>query len=98
MIDAQLADPGALAGGSSAQLLHQRLFDAELALSNIARFAEAMGRFGLPAAQHFEARLALRDLVRGDNKAARTHATRLTGLLREAGPAPAGQDRAAVVV
>ena len=98
MIDAQLADPGALAGGSSAQLLHQRLFDAELALSNIARFAAAMGRFGLPAAQHFEARLALRDLVRGDNKAARTHATRLTGLLREAGPAPAGEDRAAVVV
>ena len=37
MIDAQLADPRAVAGGSSAQLLHQRLFDAELALTKIGR-------------------------------------------------------------
>jgi hypothetical protein len=29
-----------------------------------------MARFGLPASQHFEARLALRDLIRGDNAAA----------------------------
>ena len=98
MIDAQLADPGALADGSSAQLLHQRLFDAELALSNIARFAEAMARFGLPASQHFEARLALRDLIRGDNAAASAHAARLMGLLREGGPVPSGEDRAVVVV
>jgi uncharacterized membrane protein YgaE (UPF0421/DUF939 family) len=98
MIDAQLGDPAAVADGSSAQLLHQRLFDAELALANIARFAEAMARFGLPAPQHFEARLALRDLVRGENEAARTHAVRLIGLLREAGPVPPGEDRAVVVV
>ena len=98
MIDAQLANPGALADGSSAQLLHQRLFDAELALSNIARFAAARARFGLPAAQHVEARLALRDLIRGDNAAARAHAARLIGLPREAGPVPSGQERAAVVV
>ena len=31
MIDAQLGDPNAVADGSSAQLLHQRLFDVELA-------------------------------------------------------------------
>jgi hypothetical protein len=49
MIDAELGDPGAVADGSSAQLLHQRLFDAELALTNIARFALAMARIGLPA-------------------------------------------------
>jgi len=98
MIDAQLGDPGVVADGSSAQLLHQRLFDAELALANIARFAEAMARFGLPASQYFEARLALRELIRGDNEAARTHATRLTGLLREAGPTSSGDDRAVVVV
>ncbi|HYZ55551.1 MAG TPA: carboxypeptidase regulatory-like domain-containing protein [Streptosporangiaceae bacterium] len=98
MIDAQLGDPGAVADGSSAQLLHQRLFDAELALANIARFAEAMARSGLPAPQHFEARLALRDLIRGENEAARAHATRLIGLLREAGPVPPGENRAAVVV
>ena len=98
MIDAQLGDPGAVADGSSAQLLHQRLFDAELALTNIARFALAMARIGLPAPQHFQACLALRDLVRGQNEDARAHAARLIGLLREAGPVPDGEDRAAVVV
>jgi hypothetical protein len=98
MIDAQLGDPGAVAEGSSAQLLHQRLFDAELALANIARFAEAMARSGLPASQHFEARLALRELIQGHNEAARTHATRLIGLLHQAGPVPSGEDRAVVVV
>jgi uncharacterized membrane protein YccC len=96
MIDAQLADPGAVAG-SSAQLLHQRLFDAELALTNIARFAQAMAEFRLPAAQYFEARLALRDLVRGENETARMHAARLADLLREAGPVEDGEDRAAVI-
>jgi hypothetical protein len=98
MIDAQLGDPGAVADGSSAQLLHQRLFDAELALANVARFAEAMARYGLPAAQHFEARLALRDLIRGENEQAKAHAARLISLLREAGPVPAGEDRAVLVV
>jgi uncharacterized membrane protein YccC len=98
MIDAQLGDPGAVADGSSAQLLHQSLFDVELALTNIARFAQAMARTGLPAPQHFEARLALRDVARGENEGARTHAGRLTGLLRAALPIPAGEDRAAVVV
>jgi hypothetical protein len=99
MIDAQLGDPGAVPG-SPAQLLHQRLFDAELALANIARFAQAMARSGLPAPQHFEARLALRDLIRGENEAARAHATRLISLLPRAGagPVPPGQDHAVVVV
>ena len=98
MIDAQLADPDAVAGGSTARLLHQRLFDAELALANIARFAEAMARSGMPAAWHFEARLALRDLIRGENERARVHAARLISLLRQAGPVPAGEDRAVAVV
>ncbi len=98
MIDAQLGDPGAVADGSSAQVLHQRLFDVELALTNIARFAQAMARSGLPAPQHFEARLALRDVVRGENEGARTHAARLIDLVREAGPVPDGEDRAVVVV
>jgi uncharacterized membrane protein YgaE (UPF0421/DUF939 family) len=94
MIDAQLGDPGALADGSSAELLHQRLFDVELALTNIARFAQAMARFGLPAAQHSEVRLALLDVVRGDNEGARAHAARLTGLLRGPRPVPAPADGA----
>jgi len=98
MIDARLADPVAVAGDSPAQLLHQRLFDAELALANIARFAQAMARSGLPATWHFEARLALRDLTRGENEQARVHAARLIDVLRKAGPVPAGEDRAVVVV
>jgi uncharacterized membrane protein YgaE (UPF0421/DUF939 family) len=98
MIDAQIGDPGAVADGSSAQLLHQRLFDAELALTNIARFAQAMARFELPASQHLQARLALRNLVRGENQSAKEHADRLTSSLRKAGPVPDGQDRAALVV
>jgi uncharacterized membrane protein YccC len=91
MIDAQLGDPDAVVGGSSARLLHQRLFDVELALTNIARFAQAMARSGLPAPQRFEARLALRDVARGENEAARTHAARLIGLLGEAGSGPVGE-------
>ena len=98
MIDAQLGDPGAVADGSSAQLLHQYLFDVELALTNIARFAQAMARTGLPDPQHFEARLALRDVARGENEAARTHARRLISLLHAAPPVRADEDRAAVVV
>jgi uncharacterized membrane protein YgaE (UPF0421/DUF939 family) len=98
MIDAYLGDPGAAPDGSSAQLLHQRLFEAELALANIARFAEAMARTGLPAPQRFEARLALRDLIRGDREGAKAHAARLTSLLPTAGTVSPGEDRAAVVI
>lgn len=39
MIDGQLAQPGA---STAAGLLHQRLYDLELAVSNIARFTEAL--------------------------------------------------------
>ena len=66
MIDAQLGDPAAVADGSSGQLLHQRLFDIELALTNIARFAEAMARLDLPADQCAEVRQALRDIADSD--------------------------------
>ncbi len=57
-----------------------------------------MARSGLPAAWHFEARLALRGLIRGENERARVHAARLISLLRQAGPVPAGENRAVVVV
>src|SRR6204780_3843681 len=81
MIDAQLADPNAVASGFSGQLLHQSLFDAELAVTNMARFAEAMSRFDLSAGQRAEIRLALLDIVRQDARGARTHASNLIGLL-----------------
>jgi uncharacterized membrane protein YgaE (UPF0421/DUF939 family) len=98
MIDAQLGDPNAVAEGSSGQLLHQRLFDVELALTNIARFAQAMARFELPADQRAQVRLALLDIVRGDARGARAHATSLIDLLRDNESPPTGEDRTTVVV
>jgi hypothetical protein len=49
LIDAQLSSPTAAPAGWSTATLHQRLFDAEAALSNVARFALALGRRPLPA-------------------------------------------------
>ncbi|MCW2933881.1 MAG: hypothetical protein JWM19_4843 [Actinomycetia bacterium] len=48
LIDAQLS-PAAVPAGWSTATLHQRLFDAEVALSNVARFALALARRRLPA-------------------------------------------------
>jgi hypothetical protein len=48
LIDAHLANPAAVPAGWSAAGLHQQLFDAEVALSNTARFAVALARAGLP--------------------------------------------------
>jgi hypothetical protein len=101
MIDAQLALPGALAGGSSAQRLHQRLFDIELALTNVARFAHALGRLDLPGAQRALIRRALIELNQENLPAARATGQDLIALIREASTAdgqgePAG--RLAVVI
>ena len=48
LIDAQLG-PAAVPAGWSSAAFHQRLFDAEVALGNAARFALALGRRPLPA-------------------------------------------------
>jgi uncharacterized membrane protein YgaE (UPF0421/DUF939 family) len=48
LIDAQLS-PATVPAGVSAAALHQRLFDAETALSNVARFALTLARRPLPA-------------------------------------------------
>jgi uncharacterized membrane protein YccC len=98
MIDGQLGDPAAVAEGSSGQLLHQRLFDLELALTNIARFAEAMGRLDLPADQCAEVRLALRDIASSDLTGAIQHAQNLLSLLPATGPHAWGDDPTRVVV
>lgn len=98
MIDAQLGDPSSVPDGSSAALLHQRLFDMELALTNIARFARAMARLDLPGEQRAEIRAALLAIVAGDDAGARTHAERLLRLLRAADRLSSGQDTRAIVV
>ena len=49
LIDAQLSAPGAIPAGWSAAAVHQRLFDAEAGLANVARFALEIARRGFPA-------------------------------------------------
>ncbi len=101
MIDAQLVLPGALAEGSSAQRLHQRLFDIELALTNVARFAHALGRMDLPDGQRALIRRALIELDHENFPGARAIGENLTDLAREA-DAPGGHresaDRLNVVI
>ena len=82
MIDAQLGDDAAVGDGDSAQRLHQRLFDVELAVTNVARFAQAISRMTLPPDQRALVRLALQAVVDRDPVAAQTHAASLMDLLR----------------
>jgi hypothetical protein len=49
LVDGQLNNPAAVPSGWSAAALHQQLFDAEVGLTNAARFALAIARRGLPA-------------------------------------------------
>jgi uncharacterized membrane protein YgaE (UPF0421/DUF939 family) len=98
MIDAQLGGPGAVADGSSAQLLHQRLFDVELALTNVARFAVALTRLDLAADQRSEIRLVLSAIVGRDQTGVRAHAARLLALLPQPASSTSDDDTSAVVV
>ena len=93
MIDAQLGDPTAVADGSSRQQLHQRLFDFELALTNMARFAQPLARLELTEPQRSEVRLALLDVERHNPQGAREHAERLGRLLDRHDAAGAVSDR-----
>ena len=88
LIDGQLADPGAAPAGSAAALLHQRLFDAWLALTNLARSAEALSRSPLHAGQREQVREILASLRDGRFDSARASALAFAGTL----PAPAGPD------
>lgn len=71
IIDAQLATAGAVPPQWSPTRLHQVLFDAELALTNTARFAEAIADLGVEGSVRRQARTALvalreRDLLRAE--------------------------------
>jgi uncharacterized membrane protein YgaE (UPF0421/DUF939 family) len=83
MIDAQLGDLSSVPDGSSAEQLHQRLFDVELALSNAARFAQRLARLDLAFDQRTEVLLSLRAVVNGDAAKARIHANDLVALFSE---------------
>jgi uncharacterized membrane protein YgaE (UPF0421/DUF939 family) len=98
MIDAHLGDPNALPGGSAARL-HQFLFDSELALTNIARFAQSMVQLDLPGAQRESVRQALAALCQSDLAAAKVAARDLSRQLRAADTdGGRREDRAAVVI
>jgi uncharacterized membrane protein YccC len=97
MIDAQLGDPGALPDGTSGQSLHQRLFDLELALTNVARFTEALAHTDLPAGHREQIRGALLALIARDREAAKAHAAALLEALRGADLDPTGEIPASVV-
>jgi hypothetical protein len=98
LIDGQLADPGTAPAGSAAALLHQRLFDTWLALANLVRFAEALGRSPLRAGQREQVReilVSLRDGLR-DNARASAVAFAET-LTAPAGPASLGGDNTEII-
>jgi uncharacterized membrane protein YgaE (UPF0421/DUF939 family) len=89
IIDGQLGQPGSTRGSALAERLHQDLFDAELALTNLARFAHALAVSDLPDRQRAEVRQALFAITRQDTSGARRHAGYLLDML------PAGSSRAA---
>jgi uncharacterized membrane protein YgaE (UPF0421/DUF939 family) len=89
LIDAQLS-PAAVPAGWSAAALHQRLFDAEVGLSNAARFALALARRPLPASASALIVAALRGIRDADLTVVFDNASRTRQLAedhcREVGP------------
>jgi uncharacterized membrane protein YccC len=98
MIDAWLGDSFSLDDSSFGRLLHQHLFDMELALNNIARFAPVLAVADLPFQYQQRVRSALVAMAAGDAREARGNATRLMDLLRQAGPLQQDREQANIVV
>jgi uncharacterized membrane protein YgaE (UPF0421/DUF939 family) len=98
MIDAQLANPSAVGKNISAQGLHQRLFDFELALTNVARFTEAISQLDIPIDQRVQVRLALQHIADRDEVGSKRHAELLMGLLPMTSAPGPDQDRTATVL
>src|SRR6202035_2053244 len=98
LIDGQLADPGTALANSAAALLHQRLFDARLALANLVRFAEALGRSPLRAGQREQVREILVSLRDGQYDNARASAVAFAQTLTApAGPGSLGGDNPEII-
>jgi hypothetical protein len=98
LIDGQLADPGTAPADSAAALLHQRLIDARLALANLVRFAEALGRSPLRAGQREQVREILVSLRDGQYDNARASAVAFAQTLTApAGPGSLGGDHTEII-
>ncbi len=101
MIDGQLATPNAMDEGSSAYRLHQRIFDIELAMTNIARFALSMSRMDQPVDQRDLVRRALIAIDAGDLPVARAAGCDLAVLVAASAFVTSdmdGADRVAAVI
>jgi uncharacterized membrane protein YgaE (UPF0421/DUF939 family) len=92
LIDAQLG-PAAVPAGGSAAVLHQRLFDAEAGLSNVARFALALARRPLPAPASALIVAALNGIRDADLPAVFDTAAAIRELLEDHGQALTADDR-----
>ena len=87
IIDALLGDPSASGPVPSALLLHQRLFDLELSLANMARFSEAMADMDLPDDVRDSVRDALAGVRAGHRAGARVAASHMLCQLASEDPA-----------
>jgi uncharacterized membrane protein YgaE (UPF0421/DUF939 family) len=92
LIDAQLS-PAAVPAGWSAAALHQRLFDTEVGLSNVARFALALARRPLPAPASALIVGALSGVRDADLPAVFDSAAAIRGLLDDRDQALTADDR-----
>ena len=90
LIDAQLNNPAAVPAGWHAAALHQRLFDAEVALSNVARFALALARRPLPRRVQALIAEGLRAARDGDRVAACDTAAAIEAVLETHDPQRTG--------
>src|ERR1700722_3834809 len=93
LIDAQLSSPAAVPPEWSAAALHQRLFDAEAGLGNVARFALTLARRPLPERVHALIAAALAGARDGDLAVVCDSAAAIRELLDERGPDVAADDR-----
>jgi uncharacterized membrane protein YgaE (UPF0421/DUF939 family) len=92
LIDAQLS-PAAVPAGWSAAALHQRLFDAEVGLTNVARFSLALARRPLPAPASALIVAALDGVRDSDLTAVFDTAAAIRALLDDRDPALTQDDR-----
>jgi len=98
LLDAQLGDPAALPPGISAQSVHRCLFDAELALSNTARFAERIAAVPLDPELRASVRAGLVAVGAQDPRQVRAAADRHLGLLARLPIADDGPERSDYIV
>ncbi len=98
MIDAQLADPASLPAGAAPRVLHERLFDLELSLSNMARLAAKLSRLPVTEAQRRSVRAALLAVAGDDLPTAGLYAAELLRSVQPNPAAPASDAQAEVAV